>query len=706
MSQHEFQHFIIKTATRWYQGFSESVRVRQGGSISLTPAQGVAAESGHITGMACDARNHLYAINALDCTIHAYSPKTQSLRRVVCFGGCGPGPGQFRFRSDTEEKLAGRLAIDGSMLYVADTYNHRVQVFDLPSLELLSIIGGDPGYRSLPSGERLTEFNEPTDISVDKKQNLYVLDHGNRRIAKFNRHGGFLRYIGAAGEHVVKQPESFAVVSASCDAKALVYVVGASHYTISVFDEKGTWLQDIGDFGDAGEQFEPAAVAVDRRMIIYVAQRGSPKIHQFDASGRYLGYLDLGTGWCSHLAVDRAGNLIGICEPDGRIVQFDSDREFAAEGTYYSREFDSTIIHCAWHRIELDVDLPEKTSVEVCCHISESSKQRRSILQDEWKSMLSTPQSTSQPKDALFPDVKGRYLRLRIVLRGDGFHTPLIRQARIFFQRLSYLRYLPATYQEDERGRDFLERFLSIFETMSFDMDERIAGITRYFDPQAIDGEFLSWLGGWLAVVSNENWTDAKKKELLKKAYQLYKWRGTAKGIREMVHLFTDGEVRVIEQYRLHPPLILGKMPPLGQSSVITGARTKRMVLDESSTLGDSVLTDAPDSPEMPFESEAFDFVILADTSKLNDAELAELRRLIEQEKPAHTRFALVTSEAFMELGLHSRVGVDTRLSRGYKPMRIGDTVRVGKDTFVGTRYCTKGTYGTRSRVAIDTVLH
>ena len=107
------------------------------------------------------------------------------------------------------------------------------------------------------------------------------------------------------------------------------------------------------------------------------------------------------------------------------------------------------------------------------------------------------------------------------------------------FQRLSYLRYLPATYQENEKGREFLERFLSMFESMSYDMEHTIKRLTKYFDPQAVEKEFLNWLASWMGIIYDENWPEQSKRELIKRAYQLYKIRGTIDGLKEIIKLYS-----------------------------------------------------------------------------------------------------------------------------------------------------------------------
>jgi DNA-binding beta-propeller fold protein YncE len=72
-------------------------------------------------------------------------------------------------------------------VYVADTLNHRVQVFD-----------SNGKYKSSfgKFGEKSGEFRFPHDIVVDSKGNIYVADSQNGRVQKFNDKYKFVKAWG------------------------------------------------------------------------------------------------------------------------------------------------------------------------------------------------------------------------------------------------------------------------------------------------------------------------------------------------------------------------------------------------------------------------------------------------------------------------------------------------------------------------------
>jgi DNA-binding beta-propeller fold protein YncE len=135
------------------------------------------------SGLTSDGKN-LYAA---DC-------ETSSLRKVP-LGGVGrvqtlvgrglfvfgdqDGPGQNGGEdSKTEARMQHALGVvhhDGK-LYVADTYNNKVKVYDLRTRELTTLVGGNDWGWLVPS-----EFNEPAGISYAGGK-LYVADTNAHRI--------------------------------------------------------------------------------------------------------------------------------------------------------------------------------------------------------------------------------------------------------------------------------------------------------------------------------------------------------------------------------------------------------------------------------------------------------------------------------------------------------------------------------------------
>ena len=83
---------------------------------------------------------------------------------------------------------------DGNHVYLADTDNNVVQIYD-NNLVPTGIIGDAAGASSTVTGK----FDSPTDVHLDNEGNLLVSDQDNARIQKFSPSGSYLGSIGTEG---------------------------------------------------------------------------------------------------------------------------------------------------------------------------------------------------------------------------------------------------------------------------------------------------------------------------------------------------------------------------------------------------------------------------------------------------------------------------------------------------------------------------
>ena len=99
------------------------------------------------------------------------------------WGGHGYEPGEF---------LKPRaLAIDeNDQLFVADSCNHRIQVFDTQG-NLLKVWGS--------RGDRPGEMSYPYDLAIGPDHCLYVCEYANHRVQKFTLDGQSLGVWGTPG---------------------------------------------------------------------------------------------------------------------------------------------------------------------------------------------------------------------------------------------------------------------------------------------------------------------------------------------------------------------------------------------------------------------------------------------------------------------------------------------------------------------------
>jgi DNA-binding beta-propeller fold protein YncE len=193
------------------------------------------ANFGLLTGLAVDDDDRLFVTDA-------------RLRRVLAFNSLHEQ--QAAFGADVLVRPGG-VAIDreNRFLYVADTGNDVVDVFDADNYKLLRQIGKpsrkheqtSPGTFSLPEG-----------VAVDGDGNVYVTDTFNNRIEIFDADGEFISTFGRNGDGPadLERPKGIAI---DCDGH--IWVVDAAQNRVKVFNKQGRLLIYFGGLGYYPGQF-------------------------------------------------------------------------------------------------------------------------------------------------------------------------------------------------------------------------------------------------------------------------------------------------------------------------------------------------------------------------------------------------------------------------------------------------------------------
>ncbi len=102
--------------------------------------------------------------------------------------------------------------------------------------------------------------------------------------------------------------------------------------------------------------------------------------------------------------------------------------------------------------------------------------------------------------------------------------------------RSLYLNFLPGLYGEV----DFVSRFLKIFEEAFEPAVQAMDGMWAYLDPLTAPKALLPFLSYWVAWPMDPRWSTQKQRRLIRQALEIYRWRGTRRGLRLYLHLYTD----------------------------------------------------------------------------------------------------------------------------------------------------------------------
>jgi DNA-binding beta-propeller fold protein YncE len=257
-----------------------------------------------------------------------YEGKLANLTADKVIGVPGAEAGQF----SSPRGMA--IAPDGS-LYVVDTGNSRIQHLT-PHGEVLHVWGTRyEGEGIAPNGQ----FKEPWDVAVGEDGSVYVADTWNHRIQKFTAEGEF---ISAWGSGILSDPENmlgfFGPRGIATNSQGEIFITDTGNKRIVSFDADGIPLDQFGEAGmDAGQLDEPVGLAFDPDGYLYVADTWNQRVQVFglDSSGVYIYVSEWDVnGWDEitptnypYLAADANGHVF-VTDPDNsRVIEYTTTGE-------------------------------------------------------------------------------------------------------------------------------------------------------------------------------------------------------------------------------------------------------------------------------------------------------------------------------------------------------------------------------------------
>jgi len=244
--------FVSDTAARRVFTFDPDAKtvtfVGESGTAKLTKPIGVAI----------DDEGKVFVADATLNRVFAYAPD---------------GSMALAIGHEDELKAPSGLAADraNKRIYVADAALHHIVCYSTVDGAVIRTIG----ERGFEPGK----FNFPTNLFVDAKGRLYVTDTLNFRIQVFDADGKLLSVFGTQGDTggSFNRPKGVGV-----DSDGHIYVADTSFNNFQVFDPEGHLLLYVGSAGhEPGEFYLPAGLYVDALDRIYVADQGNSRVQVF-----------------------------------------------------------------------------------------------------------------------------------------------------------------------------------------------------------------------------------------------------------------------------------------------------------------------------------------------------------------------------------------------------------------------------------------
>ena len=212
--------------------------------------------------LALDAQENVYVVEQAKKGVSVFDPQGKPLR----------------FITDASIQRPTGIAIDNTRgkIYVSDTSHtkstdHTVKVFDMQG-KLLGLVGKG-------KGDMEGSFLFPTFLTLDAQGNLYVSDTINSRVQVFDADGKFLRAIGKHGSAFGQfdKPKGVAV-----DSFGNTYVADSGWSNVQLFNPKGQVLMFFGGRGTVpGLMQGPGSLTIDKKNRIYVGDMLNHRVNVY-----------------------------------------------------------------------------------------------------------------------------------------------------------------------------------------------------------------------------------------------------------------------------------------------------------------------------------------------------------------------------------------------------------------------------------------
>lgn len=94
---------------------------------------------------------------------------------------------------------------------------------------------------------------------------------------------------------------------------------------------------------------------------------------------------------------------------------------------------------------------------------------------------------------------------------------------------------LPGLFHDD----DFSQRFTAALDDVLSPVFLTLDAIEAYVDPWLAPEDFLAWVSEWVGVPVDHELPEERQRMLVARAASLFGWAGTARGIADVVEIYT-----------------------------------------------------------------------------------------------------------------------------------------------------------------------
>lgn len=235
---------------------------------------------------------------------------------------------------------------------------------------------------------------------------------------------------------------------------------------------------------------------------------------------------------------------------------------------------DSTEHGFLWRSLEIAAQTGENTVVRVSAYAADSTvincdgipRELDSLLMDgsvpaderlKLTEGLFTPLYTNCSDGPV--GLHGRYIWIRLDILMLDRQPVRLSSIKLLLKSESMMEYLPEVYRSSDGENGFMTRFMSIFDSIFFDMDERIEEARSSLDYRAARGEMLRYLADWIMTEDSAYLDEESLRRRISRTVQDYRMSGTRQGLSDWIEQEYGVKPNIIEYFNVRKLATGGK---------------------------------------------------------------------------------------------------------------------------------------------------
>ena len=350
---------------------------------------------------------------------------------------------------------------------------------------------------------------------------------------------------------------------------------------------------------------------------------------------------------------------------DGHVLRgLENSGHIADSALMITGSIDSFEHEHIWDAIRFDWSFAPNTNCRISCFASNSKMMEFDGRRTDFDTWLTKEKDAGRlakqsahmftPARAYGSDgllgCRGRYLWLRLDIVAQDRASFELRSIKLELPGERIISYLPDIYRKGIDERDFFYRFMAVFDSIFFSIEDDINRIGEKLDYRTADEDVLAYQAGWLGINERAASSEALREQIGSIVWE-YRMSGTREGLALAVERQTGFKPIIVEYFQVE------KMVREGRNR-----QTYKELFGSN-----------------PYKI----FVMLPESSLTNRTKITVLTSRIRSCIPAHVDFEIISLQMNVRLDRHTYLEINSCLS-DFSSMVVEERSILHHDIYIG----------------------